>query len=452
MPTYHEVNFDGLVGPTHHYAGLSVGNKASIQNSGFESNPREAALQGLHKMMALAKLGFKQAVWPPLQRPNLNLLRALGYQGHPNSLIAQAAREEPQVLSAAYSASAMWAANAATVSPAADTPDQRVHFTPANLNAKLHRSHEHPDTARLLKRVFADERHFVVHPALPACPAYGDEGAANHIRLARAHGSAGVQVFVYGHDEFSSDEETTSLPKRFAARQTLQASKAVARQHQLEPQRWVCLAQNPAAIDAGVFHNDVIAVGHLDVLLYHEDAFVNEEQALWKLHSTCLASGFALRTVRVTRHEVSLDEAVQTYLFNSQLLSDKDGRMSLVVPQECQESPCVRAYLEQLVNADGPIHAILSFDLRQSMRNGGGPACLRLRVVLNDAQLAHLGARVLLDEPLYEQLCDWVRRHYRDRLAQADLANPQFLREVQTALLELDELMQLSGFYQPFLD
>jgi succinylarginine dihydrolase len=451
MSTTHEVNFDGLVGPTHHYAGLSVGNKASIQNGGFVANPREAALQGLHKMMALTQRGFKQAVWPPLQRPHLDLLRALGYQGSNAALLAQAAREEPQVLSAAYSASAMWTANAATVTPSADTPDGRVHFTPANLNAKFHRSQEHIDTARLLRRVFADEHHFVIHTALPACPAYGDEGAANHIRLARAHGTAGVSVFVYGRDEFNTDEESGS-PQRFAARQTLQASRAVARQHQIDPQRLVCLAQNPLAIDAGVFHNDVIAVGHLDVLLYHEDAFLNEEQALWKLHSTCLASGFALRTVRVARSEVSLEEAVRTYLFNSQLLSDKQGRVCLVVPQECQESPSVRAHLDRLLTSDGPIHEVLSFDLRQSMRNGGGPACLRLRVALQDEQLAQLGARVVLDETLYAQLCDWVRRHYRDRLVQTDLADPQLLTEVQTALLELDELMQLSGFYQPFED
>jgi succinylarginine dihydrolase len=444
---YHEVNFDGLVGPTHHYAGLSTGNRASIQNGGLPANPREAALQGLDKMLALAKLGFKQAVLPPLQRPNLNLLRDLGYSGSHAALLQNVAREEPMVLSAVYSASAMWVANAATVTPSVDTPDGRVHFTPANLNAKFHRSHEYPDTARLLKTVFADERHFVIHPALPACPAFGDEGAANHTRLASAHGAPGVSVFVYGRDEFNTDEAMRQS-QRYAARQTLQASRVVARQHHINPQHLVFLAQNPAAIDAGVFHNDVIAVGHLDVLFHHEDAFLNEAHALWQLQSACLASGFALRTLRVPRAEVSLEEAVKTYLFNSQLLSGPEGRMTLVVPQECQESAPVRAYLDRLLAQQNVIHEVLSFDLRQSMRNGGGPACLRLRVVLSDEQLSHLGARVLLDETLHAQLSAWVRRHYRDRLLQEDLADPALLTEVQTALLELNELMHLRGFYR----
>jgi succinylarginine dihydrolase len=444
--TYHEVNFDGLVGPTHHYAGLSSGNRASIQNGGLPANPREAALQGLDKMLALAQRGFKQAVLPPLQRPHLNLLRALGYSGSPVALIQHVARDEPQILSAIYSASAMWVANAATVTPSADTPDGRVHFTPANLNAKFHRSHEHPDTARLLKTIFVDERHFLIHPALPNCPAFGDEGAANHTRLARAHGEPGVGVFVYGRDEFNTDEDLPQA-QRFSARQTLQASRVVARQHQINAKRLVCLQQNPKAIDAGVFHNDVISVGHLNVLFHHEDAFLNEEHALWQLQSACIASGFALRSLRVPGAEVSLEEAVKTYLFNSQLLSDAQGRITLVVPQECQESRPVRAYLDRLLARQDVIPEVLSFDLRQSMRNGGGPACLRLRVVLSDEQLASLGARVVLDEALHATLSDWVRRHYRDRLQQADLADPALLTEVQTAYLELNELMQLKGFY-----
>jgi succinylarginine dihydrolase len=450
MSTYHEVNFDGLVGPTHHYAGLSSGNRASMQNGGLIANPREAALQGLNKMLALAKLGFKQGVLPPLQRPHLQTLRALGYGGHTAALLKQVASEAPQVLSAAFSASSMWVANAATVTPAVDAPDGRVHFTPANLNAKFHRSQEHPDTARLLKKVFAHERHFVVHPALPSCAAFGDEGAANHTRLTSAHGMAGVSAFVYGRDEFNSDENACPHSQRFEARQTVQASRAVARQHGLAAARTVFLQQNPRAIDAGVFHNDVIAVGHLDVLFHHEDAFWHEEQALSQLQNACLGSGFTLRNVRVPRSEVSLEAAVKTYLFNSQMLSNAQGRLSLVVPQECQESPTVSAYLERLRASGDVIQDVLSFDLRQSMRNGGGPACLRLRVVLSEEQLGALGARVLLDAALHASLSDWVRRHYRDRLQQADLADPALVGEVQTALLELDDILQLKGFYQVF--
>ncbi|EGF31557.1 Succinylarginine dihydrolase, partial [Oxalobacteraceae bacterium IMCC9480] len=56
-----EFNFDGLVGPSHNYAGLSFGNVASFNNVKSVSSPKQAALQGLAKMRALAARGFAQA-------------------------------------------------------------------------------------------------------------------------------------------------------------------------------------------------------------------------------------------------------------------------------------------------------------------------------------------------------------------------------------------------------
>jgi succinylarginine dihydrolase len=441
---FREVNFDGLVGPTHNYAGLSVGNVASTHNGGAVANPREAALQGLDKMLALAERGLTQGVLPPLNRPNLGLLRALGFNGNDAQMLQCAAREEPQVLAAAYSASAMWTANAATVSPSPDTPDHRVHFTPANLNAKLHRSHEHRETAKALRRIFADVQHFAVHDALPDCGALGDEGAANHTRFAASYGGAGVEFFVYGRSEF---DHRLTAPRRFAGRQTQEASRAVARRHGLSPQRTVLAQQRPEAIDAGVFHNDVIAVGNLDVLLYHEQAFHDEAATLQALRAACQDAGFSLRTVRVRAAEVSMRDAVQSYLFNSQLLAHPQGGMLLVVPAECRETTSVSALLDQLEGEGEPIREVLSFDLRQSMRNGGGPACLRLRVVLSDAQLAALRGRVILDRSLHADLAAWVRRHYRDRLTAADLADPLLLHEVRGALRELEQVLDLPGLY-----
>jgi succinylarginine dihydrolase len=439
-----EVNFDGLVGPTHNYAGLSVGNVASTNNSGAVSNPREAALQGLDKMLALTERGLVQGVLPPLPRPNLELLRALGFDGDDARVLQRAAAEEPALLSAAWSASAMWTANAATVSPSADTADRRVHFTPANLNAKLHRSHEHAATARALRRIFGDRRHFAVHDALPACGALGDEGAANHTRFARAYGEPGVELFVYGRSEFDA---RVPAPQRFPARQTVEASRAVARLHALPASRAVFVQQNPAAIDAGVFHNDVIAVGNLDVLLHHEDAFVDSPASLQRLAAACRAAGFELRTVQVRRADVALADAVQSYLFNSQLVAHPDGGMLLVVPQECRENTRVSAFLDRLVAEGDPIREVISFDLRQSMRNGGGPACLRLRVVLDAAQQRALRGRVIVDRALHADLGAWVRRHYRDRLAAQDLADPQLVTEVRAALAELETLLDLPGLY-----
>src|SRR5215475_8689569 len=109
-----EINFDGLVGPTHHYAGLSSGNLASEGHAGEVSNPRAAALQGLEKMRFVAGLGVGQAILPPQPRPDIGLLRRLGFEGTDGAVLARARRSAPELLSAASSASAMWVANAAT--------------------------------------------------------------------------------------------------------------------------------------------------------------------------------------------------------------------------------------------------------------------------------------------------------------------------------------------------
>ncbi|HCE10156.1 MAG TPA: N-succinylarginine dihydrolase [Oxalobacteraceae bacterium] len=444
MHTAREFNFDGLVGPSHNYAGLSFGNVASFNNVKSVSNPREAALQGLAKMRALAQRGFAQALLPPQARPNFALLRSVGFGGSDADVLARAFREAPAILACAYSASSMWTANAATVSPSPDTADGRTHFTVANLNSKLHRSYEHAQTERTLRAVFKDDQHFAVHGALPATPAFGDEGAANHTRLSARHGVAGVEIFVYGRVEFDAN---APAPKRFPARQTLEASQAVARLHGLHAQRTVYLAQDPDVIDQGVFHNDVISVGNGNVLFYHQQAFRDEAASLLALKRALAEVGSEFQPVRVAMADVSVADAVSSYLFNSQLLTKPNGKMALVVPHECQENQSVARYLQGLIAAGGPIDELISFDLRQSMRNGGGPACLRLRVVLTDADAQAMHQRVIMTEALYERLVAWVEKYYRDRLLPGDLADPALAIEVQTALAELENILDLPGLY-----
>ena len=182
-----EINFDGIVGPSHNYSGLSLGNLASTTNKGMIAYPRAAALQGIDKMRHNLGLGLAQGLLLPHRRPNRIWLESLG----------TSIEEVPDTLRpAAFSASAMWAANAATVSPAPDTADGRCHLTVANLRTMAHRSHEWPATLAQLELAFADERHFAVHAPVPA--AFGDEGAANHMRLSPSHGETGVEIFVYG--------------------------------------------------------------------------------------------------------------------------------------------------------------------------------------------------------------------------------------------------------------
>ncbi len=436
-----EANFDGLVGPTHNYAGLSWGNVASKSNVNAVSNPREAALQGLAKMKRLADRGYVQGILPPHERPHIPSLRALGFTGSDKAILEAAVRHNPSILAAVSSASAMWTANAATVSPSADTADHRVHFTPANLSAKFHRSIEHVVTGRVLKSIFSDDAWFAHHPALPSVSHFGDEGAANHTRLCGRHGDPGVELFVYGQVAFN---EQAPAPSRFPARQTLEASQAVARLHGLSDRHVVFAQQNPAAIDAGVFHNDVIAVGNANTLFYHEMAFLDEDRVLADIRNRL--SDTELQAVRVSQAEVPIEDAVASYLFNSQLLNTADG-MLLAVPGECREVASVSRYLDELVVGNGPITGVEVFDVKQSMRNGGGPACLRLRVALNDDELNAMHHGVLLNDALYERLTTWVEAHYRDELATEDLADPMLLDEVRKALDELTGILGLGSVY-----
>ena len=255
MSKWREVNFDGLVGPSHNYSGLSYGNIASASNEGEVSNPREGVLQGLGKMRALVELGMIQGVLPPHERPHLATLRGLGFSGSDETIIVRAAREAPELLRNISSASAMWTANAATISPGPDTKDGRTHFTAANLAAMYHRSIEHPTTGRVLAKIFSDPARFAHHEALPGGIHMGDEGAANHNRFADGYGSPGVHLFVYGRRAFETVTDLT-----YPGRQTFDASAAIARQHGLNLERTVYVRQNPAAINAGAFHNDVVCV------------------------------------------------------------------------------------------------------------------------------------------------------------------------------------------------
>jgi succinylarginine dihydrolase len=444
MMTAREFNFDGLVGPSHNYAGLSFGNVASFNNVRSASNPRQAALQGLAKMRELAARGFAQAVMPPQGRPNFRLLRRLGFSGLDSDVLARAYREAPVILACAYSAAPMWTANAATVSPSADTLDGRVHFTAANLNNKLHRSEEHVQATRTLRAIFHDSSRFMVHDALPPVPAFGDEGAANHTRFASSHGASGVEFFVYGRVEF---DPAAPSPKKYPARQTLEASQAIARLHGLDPARTVFASQNPDVIDQGVFHNDVIAVGNGNLLFYHEQAFADEAATVDALRRAMGGVGAELAAVRVAGSQVPVADAVASYLFNSQLLSKGDGRMALVVPHECRENAAVSRYLAGLVASGGAIDELIEFDLRQSMRNGGGPACLRLRVVLTEQEAAAMHQGVIMTETLYARLVSWVEKYYRDRIEPKDLADPQLAIECASALEELTRILGLPGLY-----
>ena len=430
-----EANVDGLVGPTHNYAGLSPGNLASQSNFGADANPRAAALQGLAKMKRLADLGLPQFVLPPQPRPDLGLLRALGFSGSDAEVNRAAWAEAPALAGAAWSASSMWAANAATVTPSADSGDGRVHLTPANLLTNLHRSLEPPHTTSALRRLFPDAVRFAVHEPLPAQPHFADEGAANHVRLCAEHGAPGVNLFVHGRGAYEG------WTARYPARQTREACEAIARRHGVR--RAVHLRQNPEAIAAGVFHNDVVCVGALDTLLYHQAAFA--DPAAMRREVCAAAKGlFEPQFLEIAEAELPLGEAVASYLFNAMLVQRPgEARLALLAPADVREHPRARAVAERLVAGNGPIGRLEYVDVRESMRNGGGPACLRLRMVMTPEELAAANPAQRLDEALHARLAEAITRRYRDRLRPADLADPALVIEAREALAELDDILTL---------
>ncbi|MEQ5808073.1 N-succinylarginine dihydrolase [Alteromonas sp. NFXS44] len=439
-----EVNFDGLVGPTHNYAGLSTGNVASQNNANAVSNPKEAAKQGLAKMKALADMGMKQGVLAPQERPDIAMLRRLGFSGSDAQVLDKAAKQAPQVFLACCSASSMWTANAATVSPGADTLDGRIHFTPANLTNKFHRSLEPAVTGAILQATFDDDKYFAHHTHLPDNEHFGDEGAANHTRLCTEYGKAGVELFVYGRYAFN---QSKPAPVRYPARQTFEASQAISRLHGLKDEKVVYIQQNPDVIDQGVFHNDVISVGNQNVLFYHEQAFLNTGSVLKEIRRKFGES--PLHFIEVPTSAVSVMDAVSTYLFNTQIITLPQGHMAIIAPAECQENPAVSDYLNTLTAMDTPVKEVKYFDVKQSMRNGGGPACLRLRVAMNERELKAANPHTLMNDILFARLNQWVEKHYRDRLSEQDLRDPQLLTESRTALDELTQIMKLGSVY-PF--
>ena len=436
-----EVIFVGLPGPTHHYSGLSPDNVAATLNRGSVSNPLQAALQALDLVRHLRSLGLVVGILPPQLRPHLPLLRQ-HFSGDDASVIRQAALSAPTLLEKSSSAAAMWTANAATVAPTVDCTDGNLHITAANLFTNQHRRVEAEDTYRVLAAIFKTAPHAMVHPPLSAVLGQRDEGAANHIRLAPHHSEKGLNVFVYGADGSSRDPES--------ARQTLSASQAIKTQHHITDAQALFIRQNPDVIRAGVFHNDVISVGNEYVLLAHEEAFENGMRDIDSIKDAyaTLHPGHKLITIIIPGSALSVEEAVQSYFFNSQLVTKSDGKMAIIAPLETKLLYDGKGYklMEELcVDSSNPIDEVATIDLRQSMRNGGGPACLRLRIAMTSGQLQAVtnDTHVIADDILISNIEHIIRKHYPDSLVAADLAKPEIHATSHAVLEALANVMRL---------
>ncbi|HEX9296581.1 MAG TPA: N-succinylarginine dihydrolase, partial [Polyangiaceae bacterium] len=379
------------------------------------------------------------AVLPPHDRPSLGTLRRLGFAGTDEEILVAAAEHSEQLVRLVSSAAPMWTANAATVAPSSDTADRRLHLTVANLQELFHRAIEAQVTERALRVIFADEARFAVHAPLPGGGQFSDEGAANHLRLFSEDEPA-VHLFAWGRSSLAEAAAT----RRFPARQTREACEAVARLHQLPAARVILAQQHPRGIDAGAFHTDVLAVSCEATVVMHELAFLDGPAIVQRLRSLL---GSQFRVEVATADQLPLEDAVSSYMFNAQLVTIEDGSIIILAPAESRENPKTRAFIQRVLEADNPIHRVEYFHLRQSMQNGGGPACLRLRVPLTDAEASALGANVLFSQALDRDLVRWVKRHYRDRLVPADLHDPALARESFTALDELTQILKLGSLY-----
>ena len=404
MKTYFEVNFDGIPAPFHNYGGLAFGNIASSDHKGSISKPKDAALQALEKAKFVSDLGIKQALLPPQLRPDFVALKENCYAGSEEEIIERVSKDDPELLVKLYSAASMWTANAATVAPSCDTANGKLNIVTANLASNLHRSIEAPHTYEILNQIFDK-----VFP--PLAEDYSDEGAANHMRF-----SNGLHIFVYGEGT-----------EKFPARQNLQASQEVA--ELLQVKNSIFLKQNPAVIDKGVFHNDVIAVSNDDLLLYHEEAFIGADIVFSTLHD--------LQFIKINSADLSVEEAVKTYFFNSQIVTKPDDKVAVIAAQEVAANAKAKALMESHFDE---VHYM---DLRQSMNNGGGPACLRLRVTMNDDELATIKPNIFLSDELYEGIKNWINRNYREELHPNDLFSIELYNETKRALAELSEIMKL---------
>ncbi|MCC6787842.1 MAG: N-succinylarginine dihydrolase, partial [Hyphomonadaceae bacterium] len=164
------------------------------------------------------------------------------------------------------------------------------------------------------------------------------------------------------------------------------------------------------------------------------------------------AQGFEPVFVEVPRARVGLDDAVTSYLFNSQLVRlPGASSLTLIAPTEVRENNKTASYVaEMIARPNAAIGQVEYVEVRESMRNGGGPACLRLRIVMTPQERAAASQGFLLDDALAGKLEAWIKKHYREELAPDDLGDPALVGETQAALDELTRILPLGGDFYSF--
>ena len=438
-----EISFEGIPGPSHSFGGLAYGDFAAMASAGKKSNPRMAAKQCIQKIRLLVERGVPVIILPPHERPALWFLRNIGYRGEDSQILQTVTESATWLLPVIYSSSGMWCANAATVIPSADAADALCHVVVANLAANLHRSLEPQFVLKVLQRILPESAGFDVQPCIPGNVNLWDEGAANHLRVAQD--GTGLHIFMYGRKAGKSFARLLQNRHHILGRQTDEASLAVARLGHLPSGRILLAQQNQSVIDQGVFHNDVICMSAGMTLIVHEHAVHGWPQFRQELQRRAAALNLGdLNLIELKDKEISVKECVRTYLFNSQLVQLPDRKLLIVCPAGCQRSKQAAVALKKIQSAMGPALTTEFIDLSESLANGGGPACLRLRVRVTEKQLQAVSRLAFIASPeLLDRLETTIDRRYRDDLMLSEFRDPAFAQE---CLRTLDEVSRLLGY------
>lgn len=437
-----EANMDSIVGPTHFYAGLAYGNLAAMKHQGVISSPKKAALEGLNKMKTCMDLGVLQLVLPPLERPKISFLHNLGFFGSEEQCLKQAYESNKKLLFAAYSASSMWMANSATMTPLFDSQNQKSYISVANLSTHVHRSIESEDMYYLLQNIFKNSGIEVLNPLHYS---FSDEGAANHVRLCYQHHQEGIHLFVYGSNRL---DYRSDMFDKYPQRQSLEASQAIARRHCLKKENLIFAKQSKDSVQKGAFHADLLILSHQYVFICHEKTFQDQSDVLQKIRKKFRQlSQIIPIIIEIKDQELSLEEAIASYFFNSQIVSLSNGDWVLLAPSQCQENTRVLRVIQGILAAKNPIKNVIYVPVNQSMFNGGGPACLRLRLVCSLKEWNGIHHGVKFSNTLYHQLCQWVCTYYPDVLTEKQLLCARFLRQCRDALHELSNILGLYPLY-----
>ena len=416
--TPHYCCIDTIIGPTYHYGGLALGNTHSLDHKHVVANPKKAALQGLSKMKLLRDHGISQYVLPAYVRDYKGLVQ--GYynnQGDFEDNLKRLYDENLDIFSSFFSASSAWLANAWTMTPSIDSSDGRYHVSPASLNACFHRQLDVKQTIAILTNRLCSKTYITCHHPSP----FFDEGAANMIRLSA--GGKGLYLFVSG----SSDT------KRFKSRHDKRSWQRLVSQHQLDPDYVIYLTQHPDAIDAGVFHNDVISFGVDDLLVVHENAFVDQPNycdTILERYFSCFGTDLTL--IQIPDSILPLKDAVNSYFFNSQLVRKDDNRYLLLVPSRCKGLPVMDYFVSIVAKKWESQLEIMVCDVEESIKNGGGPACLRNSMDVYDDPKLIFDDRYLFTLEKYDDFVRLVNQYYPSSLELNDFLSVSFLNDLDT--------------------